>query len=385
LNRKLIIASAGAGKTYRIVEESIQRIASGSKVLLVTYTENNQAEIIKKFKQLGGEDRDKFHVKGLFTFLLEDIIRPYQRCIFQDRIESINFDGQSDPHKYPNGKRKLGSGEIIDGLNNPTHYLTSNKKKAYTTYIAKLATRVIEESNSKPIARLEGIYSHIYFDEVQDLVGWDYEVLKGLAMSKKLGITCVGDFRQTIYDTAVTTKQPKTSQQKLGSFKKMEFVPELMNVNRRSIQSICDIADSIHANEGYEKMQSLVEEVPEKYREHTGVFIVKKTDSIRYVLKHKPTLLRLNVGSGKEFEQTSIAKINFGKSKGMGFARVLVLPTQPYIDYLKGNKNIFDKNKTDESKNKLYVAMTRAKYSLSFIIPDELADKCNLPVWNDDG
>ncbi len=383
MTRKLIIASAGAGKTTEIVKEAIQKNDSGSKVLVVTYTINNQAEIIKKFKELQGKDRNKFHVKGLFTFLLEDIIRPYQRCIFQDRIETINFDGKSDPHKYPNKKTKPGTGEIVNGLYNPIHYLTSDKKKAYTTYLSQLGARVIKKSNDKPITRLEEIYSHIYFDEVQDLVGWDYEVLERLAKSKKLGITCVGDFRQTIYDTVTTRHPPKTSQQKLESFDKMKFAHESMSISWRSIQDICDIADSIHANEGYKKTKSLVEEIPAEYREHAGVFIVKKSDSTRYIQKYKPTLLRHSARSGKEFKQTSIAKVNFGKSKGLGFDRVLVLATEPYIDYLRGNKNIFDKNKTEESKNKLYVAMTRAKYSLGFIIPDNCADECNLSVWND--
>ena len=35
-------------------------------------------------------------------------------------------------------------------------------------------------------------------------------------------------------------------------------------------------------------------------------------------------------------------------------------------------------------KNKLYVAMTRVRYSLGFIIPDEFANKCGLSVWEDD-
>lgn len=219
MTRELIIASAGAGKTYRIVEDAILKINSGSKVLVVTYTENNQAEIVKKFKQLGGEDRDKFHVKGLFTFLLEDIIRPYQGCIFQDRIETINFN-KSDPHKA-NGRTIPGRKEIQeDGSFNPIYYLTICGKKAHTTYLAKLAARVIKESNGKSIARLEEIYRHIYFDEIQDIVGWDYEVMKGLSKSIKLGITCVGDFRQTIYDTAITQKHPKTSQQKIECFRK---------------------------------------------------------------------------------------------------------------------------------------------------------------------
>ena len=379
MTKKLILDSAGAGKTYRIVDESIQQINNGDKILAVTYTENNQKEILRKFKKLGGQNRDKFHVKGLFTFLLDDLIRPYQNCIFQGRIETINFN-TCNPHLR---KRKWISGreEMKDGSYNPRHYLTNSGKKAHTIFLSKLATKVIKESKGKPIARLEEIYDHVYFDEVQDLVGWDYDVLNAIAKSKELSITCVGDFRQTIYETSQAPKQPKTKQQKLDRFKKMKFDYVPMSISRRSIQSICDLADKIHANEGYEQTLSLVNKVPEEYREHTGIFGVKESEALKYIKKYNPTLLRHSVASGKQFNQISAQKMNFGKSKGSGFDRVLVLPTGNYVEYLTGNTKIFDKGKTDEPKNKLYIAMTRSRYSLGFIIKDELINKCNLRIW----
>ena len=382
MTKKLIVDSAGAGKTRRIVDESIKHINAGNKILVVTYTENNQKEVLNTFKQLGGQNRDKFHVKGLFTFLIDDLIRPYQNCIFQGRIETINFN-DSNPHK--NGKWTIkGRQEMnVDDSYNPLHYLTSDKKKAHTMFLSKLSTKVIQKSNGKPIARIEEIYDYVYFDEVQDLVRWDYCVLNAITKSKKIGVTCVGDFRQTIYKTSLASKQPLTNQQKLDSFKKMKFDVEQMNISRRSVQSICDLADKIHENEGYKQTQSLVEQVPEEYREHTGVFAVKESDATRYIKKYNPTLLRHGINSGKQFNQIPVQKVNFGISKGSGFDRVLVLPTKSYSEYLTGNTKIFDKDKTDEPKNKLYVAMTRARYSLSFIIQDKIIDSCNLPIWNE--
>ena len=162
----------------------------------------------------------------------------------------------------------------------------------------------------------------------------------------------------------------------------MKFHFEPMNISRRSIQCICDLADKIHNNEGYEKTQSIVKQVPEKYREHTGVFAVKESEAIRYIKKYNPTLLRHSINSGKQFNK--IPKVNFGISKGSGFDRVLILPTKSYCEYLTGNIKIFNKDKTDEPKNKLYVAITRARYSLSFIIEDKIIDSCNLPIWQED-
>ena len=154
-----------------------------------------------------------------------------------------------------------------------------------------------------------------------------------------------------------------------------------MSVSRRSIQSICDFADKIHAHESYEPTKSLVNKIPSKYRGHVGVFAVRESDAIKYIEKYKPTLLRHSVSSGKEFSHLPVPKINFGISKGLGFERVLIIPTKKYHEYLLGNSHVFDKDKTDEPKNKLYVAMTRAKYSLGFIIKNELINECDLPIW----
>ncbi len=248
MNKKVVIASAGAGKTHRIISEAEEYAKQGSKVLVVTYTDNNQKELVSRFSSLN-IDNDKFVVKGLFSFLLEDIVRPYQRCIFDERIETINFNSSGDPHKR-NGMTIPGRKELLSSGNfNPDYYLTQCRKKVHTTYLSKLATKIMKLREKEILNRLERMFKHIYFDEVQDLVGWDYEILKALGKSKSLLITCVGDFRQTIYDTSVASKEPKTSEQKLKKFKAMKFDEEHLAVSRRSVQSICDYADKIHSHE----------------------------------------------------------------------------------------------------------------------------------------
>ena len=383
MTNKLILASAGAGKTEHLVRESIEKMAQGQKVLVVTYTRNNQKEILDRFHRLSGFNSKQFVVKGLYTFLLEDIVRPYQRCIFGDRIKNIVFNSHGDPHKK-NGRTLRGTGEKTEqGEYNPRHFLSTCRTKAHTTYIAQLACRVINESGQKPIARLEKIYSHIYFDEVQDLIGWDYEVLKHLARSIDLDITCVGDFRQTIYETAITQKQPKTISQKLARFNQLNFEIESMSVNRRSIQCICDFADAIHADANYEPTISLAGSVPEHYREHVGIFIVKRSDVPVYIEKFTPVLLRHSVRSGSEYNEIAKEKMNFGQSKGQGFPRVLILPTPRYKSYLAGDQSIFSNMRTDDAKNKLYVAVTRAKYSIGFIVEDNEVAQFDIPQWLD--
>lgn len=138
MSRKVVIASAGAGKTYRIISEAGDYVKKGNKVLVVTYTENNQKELSTRFSLLN-LDNDKFVVKGLFGFLLEDIVRPYQRCAFSERIETINFNSNGDPHKR-NGRIIPGRKELLAcGSFNPDYYLTQCRKKAHTTYLSESA------------------------------------------------------------------------------------------------------------------------------------------------------------------------------------------------------------------------------------------------------
>ena len=388
MTRKLILASAGAGKTYHIVSEASKQVNDGECILVITYTRNNQKEIQNKYAKLKTQNTEFFYVKGFFTFLLEDLIRPYQTCIFENRIETIEFN-KKNPHKYVgnNGQSYWIKGrqeKINRGNYNPLHFLTECQTKAHTTFLSKLAIKIIVESKGKPVERLKKIYDHIYIDEVQDLVGWDYEIINRL--SKSINITCVGDFRQTIYKTSIATKQPITNAEKISKFRAMNFEIETMNFSRRSVQSICDFADLIYVDEKFEKTQSKIkdDDIPKCFKEHVGIFIVREFDADKYIERFNPTLLRRSVASGTQFAKSSIEKVNFGEAKGSGYDRVLILPTTPYTNYLMGDATVFDKTKTDESKNKLYVAVTRARYSVAFIIEDKNADKCNLPVWSSD-
>lgn len=313
-------------------------------------------------------------IKGWFSFLLEDLIRPYQNCVFENRILGVFFN-QSDPHKR-NGRTISGRGEKVDKTYNKLHYLTKNKNRVHTAYISKLASRINKESKGKSIARLEQIYDSILIDEVQDLVGWDFDLIEKLSKLKTLSITCVGDFRQTIYTTHIGTKQPKTNIEKLNKFKNLEFSIENLNISWRCVQSICDFADKVHSAEGiYKKTESKNTDIPKEYLKHLGVFAIKQEHVKNYLELYKPVILRVSKSTQKELCKGN-SNVNFGASKGLGFERVLIIPTDKQKKFLLGKYNVFDKDKTEKAKSSLYVAITRAKYSVAFIYDneDELID-----------
>lgn len=55
--------------------------------------------------------------------------------------------------------------------------------------------------------------------------------------------------------------------------------------------------------------------------------------------------------------------MNFGESKGLSFDRVLIYPTDPIKKWLQNHSSEL----APTSRSKLYVAITRARYSVAFV------------------
>lgn len=379
---ELWIAGAGSGKTHKIITEAIEAIKAGGRVLVVTYTTNNQAELRARFVELYGTSSQQFVVKGLFSFYLEEMVRPYQSEVFPDRITTISFT-ENNPHLIPGTTHYIeGRAEKSeDGSINPLHYLTPCKTKAYSGLLAKLATLIAKLSKDAPAKRLKEIYQKVFFDEVQDLVGWDYDVIKSLNKVMVSSICCVGDFRQTIYTTTFGHKAPQTPQQKVDCFvKEMKFEKHSMPKNRRSIQEICDLSDTIHPGM-YVKTVSGVDSVRDVISHHHGIFVVKQTQVSDYLAAFQPQVLRWSSTTGTGYLPGNLICQTFGSCKGLGFDRVLVILPEKHLKFLGGNAKAFDMDKTEESRNKLYVAITRARYSLAFLVQDKLVKDLPYPVW----
>jgi len=378
LTRKLILASAGAGKSKHIVSQAIKKAALGQHVLILTYTENNQKELLHKFCNTSGFLHPNVTIKGWFTFLLQDMIRPYQSCIFSDRISGVNFNS-ANPH-IKNSRSIPGRAEKVGSDYNHLHFLTSSGQRAHTSFLSKLAIRINSISNQKPILRIDNIYQSIFIDEVQDLVGWDFEVLRLISKSAQESFYCVGDMRQTLYSTHTGRKSPITNVEKLGCFQKIGLKQEQLNVSWRCIQDICDYADSVHRSENiYTATESKVKDIPKTHADHLGIYIVKPKNAQAYLKKYNPTILRINRNTRMDLCQ-NYESYNFGESKGMSFNRILICVTEKQKSFLKGNLSAFDDDQTEKAKNTFYVAITRARFSVAFLCPDEFD---TIETWKD--
>ena len=185
------ISAAGSGKTWDICHDALESTSSTAcKVLITTYT-NRGAESIRNEirKQNCGVLSSKVIIKTWYEFLLSEMIRPYQTSMSGIKINEVkSFDfsrmyGNTNYGKTGTKKRYLTSG----------HNVGANEASEFVIQLNRM-------SDGKVIARMEKIYSKIYFDEIQDLSGYDIEIIN-LLLSSSIDVICCGDNKQATYST----------------------------------------------------------------------------------------------------------------------------------------------------------------------------------------
>jgi len=374
MDNKLIIAAAGAGKTTYLIREAL-KIKKNKKILITTYTIANENEIKKKIIELNGFIPSNIKVLTWFSFLLKHGAKPYKGC-FNDKLYDRDIKGvilvnkQSSPYK---SKTQI-------------EYYFNQEWKIYSDKLSTFAYECNDKSKGLVIKRLENIFDYIFIDEVQDLAGYDLEILK-LLFNSKINVVLVGDPRQTVYLTHHENKFKKYKNGKIKEFIQdeakniCEIDIETLNVSHRNNQQICDFSSKLYSE--YAKINSC-DCCHKKDVEHQGIFLIEKKHLEDYIKCYSPVKLRWD-------NKTKLDGVvyNFGESKGLTFDRVLIYPTKSIKKWLKNQqfdlqkiqlknnievkeiKNFKIINNTllpETTKAKLYVAITRAKYSVVFVI-----------------
>jgi DNA helicase-2/ATP-dependent DNA helicase PcrA len=239
--------------------------------------------------------------------------------------------------------------------------------KIYSDKISKFVFQTNKEVSGALVKRIEKIFQHIFIDEVQDLAGFDLELIKLLFKSDS-NVLLVGDPRQVTYLTHHSTKNGKYSDGKIKDFIENELGKRIncnidedtLNRSHRNNKVICDFSGKLYPH--------LPTPIPcectscrGNTEEHEGIFLIKKSNVDDYLQKYNPIQLRWS--STKEVNN-SYAVINFGASKGLTFDRVLLYPTAEMIKWIKNN----DYKLKNTSRAKFYVGITRARYSVGIVL-----------------
>lgn len=344
---KVIIACAGSGKTSYIVEEALK--LKEQRVLVTTYTNENIDQIKAFIIGKTGCIPANITVQSWFSFLLQDGVRPYQNHMNdQKRVRSIFFQIQS-PHYHKKDK-----------------YLTASNN-IYSNKVAEFVYECDRSTKGLISKRLKKIYGYIFIDELQDFAGYDLNLLE-MFFNTDINIVAVGDPRQATFSTNNAQKNRQHRKSNIYSWLKekernVEITIEEINSCHRSNQHICDFSDKLFPDlpKTVSKNTSTTE--------HEGIFFIQREDVNDYISSHNPAILRYS----KNTNTLGFPAVNIGLSKGRTYNRVLIFPTTPMLNYLKTE----DISKAGD-KSKLYVAVTRAKHSVAFVVDDKNLIEKNL-------
>lgn len=366
MNNELLIASAGAGKTTHLVKMALE---CDDAVLITTFTEENEKEIRKKFVKLNnGVIPTNVTIQTWFSFLIEHGAKPYQGKLTDKKITGLLLVNEKSGIRYKKGNISVPYKE--DDIDN--HYFTKDMA-IYSDKLSKFVVRCNEKSNGYVIERISSLFQNIFIDEVQDLAGYDLEIIK-LLMLTKSSVKVAGDPRQVTYHTHFADKYKKYSMGKIQEFienecKKIECNIDLETLKGswRNNSSICDFANSIFPN------HPQCESLQTKSTEHDGVFLVEEKNVNYYLEEYCP--LQLRDSRAKKVNEHYEVK-NFGESKGSTYDRVLIYPTKPMLDWVLNDITF----KSFKSQCKFYVAVTRAKFSVAIVCKNNTKSDA-LPIF----
>ena len=371
----IYLAAAGSGKTTLLVKKAC-KVSSAEYVLILTYTDSNEQEIRNKFyRENNGVIPKNVFIMSWFSFLLQHLIKPYQNYVTDDDFE---IKGLAMPHGEVKGNNKQQKYRVFRKTNWKQYYFSSNQR-VLSEKISELALECNDKSNGLPIERLSNIFENIYIDEVQDLAGYDLELIKLFFLSKS-NIILAGDPRQTTY----LTNHNGRMNEKYRDGKILDYLRDCkqlkdrysidydsLNSSWRCCEEICKYASKIssdfptmHSNANYQNL-------------NCGIFLVKQKDILSFYVQNENVMQLRWSKTNKNVIGYKECK-NFGDSKGQTFDLVLIYPTKDMIEWIENHKIQL---KT-ETRNKFYVAVTRARYMVGIVWPKETCSATDIGFWN---
>lgn len=253
------------------------------------------------------------------------------------------------------------------------------QKKNYSDKLSEFICNCNEVSGGLIIDRLKEIYDYIYIDEVQDLVGYDWDFIK-LLFESNINVCLVGDPRQSTYQTHATRKKVDHIKQNLDKAINgkipYEYDDQLLSVSHRNNGDICRLSNSIFPLMA-KSYPCNCKECREFQTDHEGIYYIYESEVSEYLNRYKSIQL---IWDSKKLCSPITSFYNYGASKGLTFDRVLIYPTKPIEEWLGDNNS----NLKNVTRSKLYVAVTRARRSVTFVVDKKFSpdDKLKIKKYN---
>jgi len=323
MDKKLIHAVAGSGKTRKIIDD----LDTSRRALIITYTIKNQEEIRNRVYEKFDMIPENVHIFGLFQFLFNFCIKPTA--------------------KFPKVKSFI--------LSNENHY---GKYVSGDVFFSNMLSKwILDNYSEEGIAqRLEMFFDALYIDEFQDLTSYDFDLMLKLGMfSMNMKTWLLGDFYQKTYNSSNNGNKGVGVHQYYAQWVKAVNKSGYLIDNKSLVKS--NRCPKAVCNFVKDKLGIAIESsLP-----HEGVIeFIEDKNKIDDLMKDND-IKKLFYQKYYDYDCNSL---NWGESKGREFDRVCVVLN-------KNMCNIFDSGNFSKlasaTKSKFYVACTRAKKELYFV------------------
>ena len=343
MDKRVIFAVAGSGKTTRIVSTlDLER-----RFLLITYTDSNLLNLRRKIIERFGFFPANIVLYSYFTFLHVFCYKPFLQM--RMRTKGINFD---QPPQWTQRLQRTADAFYVD-----------SHRRLYHNRIAKLLDNkgVVGDVTR----RIEKYFDMVCVDEVQDIGGYDFELLTAICGSD-INMLLVGDFYQHTFVTSQDGTKNKNLHADYEKYKK-RFEKAGLAVDTTSL----------------EKSYRCSQTVCNFIRELLGIDIYSHSDRATNVaiLERQVDADRLHACGVtvklfyQEHHKYGCHSQNWGNSKGADHYQdvCVVLNGTAYRALTTGTMGTV----SPQTRNKLYVACSRPRGNL-YLIPDQMFKKFKL-------
>lgn len=343
MDKAVIFAVAGAGKTTRL----IAGLDLCRRFLILSYTDNNVQTLRLKIVEKFGYFPPNISLFSYFVFLHSFCYKPF--LLYDLRTRGLQF--KPNPNRYIAQTDKA--------------YFIDKDKRLYHNRLAKLLSyRGLLDEVSE---RVRKYFDVVCIDEVQDIGGHDFALMLALCRGN---IEClmVGDYFQHTYVSSQDGQINKNLHADYDKYKK-RFEKEGIRVDttsllrsRRCSETVCEFISTY--------MGINIES-------HSGI-----TSDVKYI-EDQATADALHACSNtiklfyKEHYLYECYSQNWGASKGQDHYHdaCVVLNDTTHKIYKTGSLLTLN----SETKNKLYVACSRARGNL-YLVPQKLFKKHKVAV-----
>lgn len=335
MDKRVIFAVAGSGKTTYLINQ----LNKTERFLLVTYTNNNVLNLRTGILEKFGYFPNNIKLYSYYSFLYNICYKPF----LHDKLRTKGINFSSELPKYV----KMDSKQ----------YYVDKHDRLYSARISKILFTSNQQKNV--VKRISKYFDHLFIDEIQDFGGNDFNFLKELSKAE-INLLYVGDFFQHTFDTSRDGNTNSTLHENIGKyvkeFQKMGVNPDSKTLSKsyRCSPSVCKFIT--------DNLSILIES---HRKDDTMVKFVDDLNTVRQIY-HNDSIVKLFY---REHYKYKCFSRNWGDSKGENkYFNVCVILNKTTLDKYK-------KGKLHElppiTKNKLYVAISRAKNNL-YLVPHNL-------------